>query len=104
MILEAADLRAPEGASETFEAEVRRGLDTVLSRADGYRRYELRRSIETPDRYLLLIEWESLEHHTVGFRESAAYEEWSAIVRPVFAGSPSVEHFELIAASNDAER
>jgi heme-degrading monooxygenase HmoA len=45
---------------------------------------------------LLLIEWETMEDHTVGFRESDSYKEWSAIVRPYFAKAPHVEHFELI--------
>lgn len=94
MVLEVADLRAADGGGAAFEEAIRRGLDEALSTAAGYRRHKLRRSVESPDRYLLMIEWETLEHHTVGFRESDAYRAWSEIVRPVFGAAPSVEHFE----------
>jgi heme-degrading monooxygenase HmoA len=99
MILEVADIRVPEGMQSEFEAAVRHGLDTVLSRSSGFDSYEIRRCIESPDRYLLLIRWNTLEDHTVGFRQSPAYEQWSAIVRPFFAAPPHVEHFDLVAAS-----
>jgi heme-degrading monooxygenase HmoA len=98
MILEVADIRVPDGKQEEFETAVRHGLDTVLSRSAGFRSYEVRRCIESADRYLLLIQWDSLEDHTVGFRQSAAYEQWSEIVRPFFAGAPHVEHFDLVAS------
>jgi heme-degrading monooxygenase HmoA len=99
MILEVADIRVPDGKQSEFEEAVRRGLDTVLSRSAGFHSYEVRRCIESPDRYLLLIQWDALEDHTVGFRRSPAYDEWSAIVRPHFAVSPHVEHFELAASA-----
>jgi heme-degrading monooxygenase HmoA len=53
--------------------------------------------VENPERYVLMIYWETLEDHTVGFRESAAFAEWRAIVGPYFAAPPQVEHFELVA-------
>ncbi|SDS14565.1 antibiotic biosynthesis monooxygenase family protein [Agrococcus carbonis] len=99
MVLEVADLRAADGGGEAFESTIRHGLDAVLSTSRGFVGYQLRRSVESPDRYLLMIEWASVEDHTVGFRESAAYEQWSAIVRPVFRGAPNVEHFALRASS-----
>jgi heme-degrading monooxygenase HmoA len=99
MVLEVADIRVPQGSEAEAEAAIVRGLDEVLSRARGYVRHELRRGVESPTRYLLLIEWESVDDHVVGFRESPAYDEWSAIVRPFFASPPSVEHFELAASS-----
>ncbi len=99
MILELADIRIHPGRQAEFEEAARRGLDTVLSKADGFRKYEVRRSIESAERYVLLIHWDSLEAHTVGFRTSPAYAEWRAIVGPCFAQAPFVEHFELCAAS-----
>jgi heme-degrading monooxygenase HmoA len=97
MILEVADIHTPEGEQAGFEQAIRRGLDTVLSTSPGFRGYEVRQSIEEPNRYLLMIQWESLEDHTVRFRESELYAQWSAIVRPFFAQAPAVQHFELVA-------
>ncbi|WP_436297839.1 MULTISPECIES: antibiotic biosynthesis monooxygenase family protein [unclassified Variovorax] len=54
----------------------------MLSKAPEFRNYEVRRSIESAERYVLLIHWASLEDHTVGFRNSPAYGKWRAIVRP----------------------
>lgn len=98
MILELADIRIHPGRRAEFEQAVRHGLDTVLSKAKGFRNYEVRRSIETPERYTLLIHWDTLEDHTVSFRTSPAYGEWRAIVGPFFAHPPFVEHFELCPA------
>jgi heme-degrading monooxygenase HmoA len=99
MILELADIRIHPGRQAEFEDAARRGLDTVLSKADGFRKYEVRRSIESPERYALLIHWDSLEAHTVGFRTSPAYAQWREIVGPHFAQPPFVEHFEFCSAS-----
>jgi heme-degrading monooxygenase HmoA len=67
----------------------------VIGAAAGFGGLRLLRGIESPGTYLLLVEWETLEHHTVGFRESAAFGEWRALVGPFFAAPPVVEHFEL---------
>jgi len=99
MILELADIRIHTGQHEEFEHAAKRGLDTVLSKARGFRSYEVRRSIESPDRYVLLIQWDTLEDHTVGFRTSPAHAEWRAIVGAYFAQPPVVEHFAFCAAS-----
>lgn len=99
MILEIADIRIHPGRRAEFEQAVRHGLDTVLSKATGFRKYEVRRSIETPERYMLLIHWDTLEDHTVGFRSSPAYGQWRASVGPFFVQPPFVEHFEFCAAS-----
>ncbi|WP_048441368.1 antibiotic biosynthesis monooxygenase [Caenimonas sp. SL110] len=98
MILEIADIRIKPGSEAAFEEAVRRGLDTVLAKAPGFRSYTVQRCVESPGRYVLLIEWETLEAHTVGFRESAAHAQWRAIVGPFFEKPPFVEHFEQMAA------
>jgi len=53
----------------------------------------MHRGIENPDSFLLLVEWDRLEDHMVGFRESHAFTEWRAILGPYFAGAPAVEHY-----------
>jgi heme-degrading monooxygenase HmoA len=99
MILELADIRIHAGQEAAFEEAAKRGLDTVLSKAKGFCGYEVRHSIESPDRYVLLIHWDSLEDHTVGFRTSPAHAQWRAIVGGFFAQPPHVEHFTLSAES-----
>jgi len=99
MILELADIHIPPGQHAAFEQAVQHGLNTVISKAKGFQNYELRRSIETPDRYVLQIMWDTLEDHTVGFRGSPAMTAWRAIVGPFFAQPPAVEHFEFVARS-----
>ena len=95
MILEVADFRIAEGRQAEFEAALKRGLETVISKSPGYRRSQVQHGIESSTRYLLLIEWDTLESHTVAFRGSPAFADWRAIVGPFFAEPPKVEHFEL---------
>ncbi len=99
MILELADIRIHPGKNTEFEAAIQQGLDTVISKAQGVRRYQVRRGIESPERYVLTIEWETLENHTVDFRQGPLYAQWRAIVGPFFAGAPVVEHFELVTST-----
>ena len=96
MILEQADITIAPGKQAEFDAAIARGIATVISKAKGFRGARVHKGIESPERYLLLIQWETLENHTVDFRESAAFPEWRAIVGPFFAKPPVVEHFELV--------
>jgi heme-degrading monooxygenase HmoA len=100
MILEIADFRIDSGKKAEFEAAIQRGVDTVASRAQGFRGYKVNRCIETPERYVLEIYWDTLEDHTVRFRGGPLFAEWRAIVGPYFAQPPVVEHFELVAKSS----
>jgi heme-degrading monooxygenase HmoA len=93
MILEEAVLSVCEGDATAFEAAMVKAAP-VIAGAAGYLSHELQRCVETPGRYLLLVRWETLEAHTVGFRQSAAFAEWRAIVGPFFAVPPVVEHYE----------
>lgn len=95
MILEVADIRIVPGREAEFAEAAHRGIQTVIAKSKGFLGYQVRHSIESPQRYLLLLEWETLEDHTVGFRGSAAYAEWRSIVMDFFAAPPFVEHFKL---------
>jgi heme-degrading monooxygenase HmoA len=99
MILELADIRILPGQGVAFEEAIQRGLQTVIHQAKGFQGYKVNRGIESTDRYVLQIFWDTLEDHTVGFRESPAFAQWRAIVGPFFAGPPVVEHFELVVKS-----
>ena len=94
MILEVADIRIPPGKNAEFEAAIGQGLATVIApRAKGYIAHKVQRGIESPERYLLMIWWQTLENHTVDFRGSERFAQWRAIVGPFFANAPVVEHF-----------
>jgi heme-degrading monooxygenase HmoA len=96
MILEVADIRIQVGQSAEFEAAVKRGVEGVIARAKGFRSWSVRHGIESPERYLLMIEWETLEDHTVAFRGGPLFPQWRAIVGPFFAAPPAVEHYMLV--------
>ncbi len=98
MILEVADIRIAPGQQAAFENALHRGVAEVVSTAQGYQSFELRRGMESPERYLLLIRWQTLEDHTVHFRGGPLFAQWRAIVGPFFASPPHVEHFELAVA------
>jgi heme-degrading monooxygenase HmoA len=95
MILEIADIRVHTGKHEAFKVAVEHGLSTVLSKAKGFQRYEVQHCLETPERFVLLITWDTLEDHTVGFRTSPAFTEWRKIIGEFLASPPHVEHFAL---------
>jgi len=59
----------------------------------GFLDLSLSRSIESPSTYLLLVQWEKLDDHTVGFRQSAEYQEWKALLHGFYEPFPQVEHF-----------
>ena len=100
MILELADIRIKSGQQAAFDEAIERGLKTVISHAKGFQGFKVNKGIESPERYILQIFWATLEDHTVGFRESAAFTEWRTIVVPFFAAPPNVEHFDLVVKSN----
>ena len=95
MILELADIRIQSGQQQAFEVALARGLNNVISQAKGFRGAKVNKGVENPERYVLQIFWETLEDHTVGFRESPLFTQWRSIVGPFFAAPPHVEHFEL---------
>ena len=95
MILEIADIRIPPGHQLAFEAAMDQGLKTVVSQAQGFRGAKVNHGIENPERYVLQIFWDTLEDHTVGFRQGPLFAQWRAIVGPFFAVPPVVEHFKL---------
>lgn len=92
MILEVAMLAVHAGQEPAFEAAMAKAAP-VIAGSPGYVSHELRRCVETPGRYLLLVQWETLEAHTVGFRQSPAFVQWREIIGGFFAEPPNVEHY-----------
>ena len=99
MILEVADIRIAPGQQAAFDEAIQRGLTTVVNQAKGFRGWKVNCGVESPERYLLMIFWDTLEDHTVGFRQGPLFAQWRAIVGPFFAQPPQVEHFSLVGKS-----
>jgi heme-degrading monooxygenase HmoA len=92
MILEHALITVRPDAHAEFEAGIAKARE-VISAAPGFRSFALRRGVESPNRYLLLVGWDTLEDHTVGFRESDAFAAWRSHIQPFFGGAPEVDHY-----------
>ncbi len=95
MILEVAMLQVIAGKEKSFEQD----FDTAgqyISSIKGYIKHSLKKCIELPNKYILLVEWETLEDHTIGFRQSAAYLEWKKLLHHYYDPFPTVEHFEEV--------
>ncbi len=99
MILEHADIRIPPGQQAAFAEAIQRGVETVIAKSPGFRGYKVQKGIETAERYVLMIYWDTLENHTVDFRGGPLFPQWRAIVGPFFAVPPVVEHFDLLVES-----
>ncbi len=99
MILEIADITIPPGKQAEFDAAIQQGIATAASKAKGFRGFKVNKGIEKPERYLLMIYWDTLENHTVDFRQGPLFPQWRAIVGPFFTVPPVVEHFTLLAES-----
>ena len=95
MILEVAILNVRAGCASDFESSFAKAAP-IISASPGYISHELRRCIETKDRYVLLVRWRSIEAHVTGFRDSGAYKEWKALLHHFYDPFPTVEHYESI--------
>ena len=91
MILEIAQIAVKPGMESDFEKAVAEAVP-VFRRAKGCLSMKLTRSVEFPSRYRLLVEWETLENHTVDFRGSEDFQIWRGLVSHCFDGAPEVEH------------
>ena len=97
MVLEIADFTVLPGQEDAF-ADAYRGAVTHLRDSPGFRSARMTRGIESPSRFVFLVEWDDLESHTVGFRESERFTRWRAGIGPFFHGAPRVEHFTDVPA------
>ena len=102
MILEIADIRIKPGQQAEFERVIQTASTTVFPKAKGFLSHKFHRCIESPDRYVLQLSWQTLEDHTVGFRGSSLFGEWRSMIGDFFAQPPHVEHFELVSASHQS--
>ena len=103
MILEHALLPVRPGLHADFEAAFARA-SPLIAGMPGFRGLRLSRCLEDEDTYLLLVEWDSLEDHTVGFRGSPEYQEWRRLLHSFYDPFPEVRHFATVARTAGAEQ
>ena len=99
MILEVAPLQIRPGMSAEFEAAFRTAQPIIAS-MPGYISHELRRCLERRDEYLLLVKWQTLEAHEVGFRQSAQYQTWKRLLHQFYDPFPTVSHYEAVTGAD----
>lgn len=92
MVLEVAMLDVIPGREAEFEAAFGKAESIIASMA-GYEGHRLERCLEAPHRYVLLVDWATLEDHTVGFRGAPEYSQWKALLHHFYDPFPRVEHF-----------
>ncbi|WP_041524116.1 antibiotic biosynthesis monooxygenase family protein [Gilvimarinus agarilyticus] len=95
MIIEKATLDVIPGQAAEFERAFAEA-QTIIAAMPGYREHQLHRCIEQPDRYVLLVWWNRLEDHTEGFRQSAEYQRWRALLHKFYDPFPVVEHYRQV--------
>jgi len=95
MILEVATLDVIKGMEQNFLRDFSIA-SKYLEGSKGYTRHSLMKCIEKENRWLLLVEWETLEDHTIGFRGSAEYQEWKKLLHHYYDPFPVVEHYNEI--------
>jgi heme-degrading monooxygenase HmoA len=101
VILEVALLKVRDGEGAQFEAAFREA-EPLIASAEGYLTHELQRCVEVLDQYVLLVRWRRLEDHTVGFRGSAAYQEWKRLLHHFYEPFPTVEHYRAVGREGEA--
>jgi quinol monooxygenase YgiN len=99
VILEIAEIRIRPGEQAAFEEAMGRALRTITAKAKGVAGYTLHKGVESPERYVMQVSWESLEDHMVTYFQAPEHDEWRSIVRPFYAQPATYEHFTLVTAS-----
>jgi heme-degrading monooxygenase HmoA len=95
MILEVATLKIKENLEQQFESDFLEA-GKYISSIKGYKSHSLRKCIEQRNKYILLVEWKTIEDHNIGFRTSEAYIKWKTLLHHYYEPFPVVEHYKTI--------
>jgi len=93
MILEVAILHIVKGLAEEFETAFKKA-ELLISSSKGYISHELKTCIEEDNKYILLVNWETIEAHEIGFRTSKVYQEWKVLLHHFYQPFPTVQHYK----------
>jgi heme-degrading monooxygenase HmoA len=102
MILEVAPLKIRPGRSTEFEAAFREA-QRIIAGMHGYVSHELQRCLERADEYLLLVRWQTLADHEVGFRTAPEYQEWKRLLHHFYDPFPTVSHYETVTTNDQCQ-
>ena len=91
-VLEVAILTVRHGQRDAF-LQAFATAEPLIASAPGYGGHDLCRCVESDERFLLLVWWDTVDSHTVGFRESAAYREWKTLLHHFYDPFPTVDHY-----------
>ena len=92
MVLEVGEIRVKPGSEQEF-INAYRGVRDVLASTPGCGAVRMTRGVESPSRFVLLVEWDSVEAHLDNFRATERFTSWRGLIGPYFDGAPRVEHF-----------
>ena len=95
LVLEVAILDVKPGQAQDFETAFGQAK-AIISSMDGYVSHQLQKCLEKPNRYILLVHWQTLKDHTHGFRGSSEYQEWCRLLHHFYDPFPEVEHYEIL--------
>jgi len=95
MILEVAILNVKTGEEARFEVTFAKARSIIIG-TNGYISHQLQKYIENPNKYVLLVNWQTLEDHTIGFRGSQPYKAWKEILHHYYDPLPTVERYQLV--------
>ena len=93
MILEVATLNIKRGLSADFEMNFQKA-EKIIATMKGYINHELKKCIEQDEKYILLVNWETIADHEIGFRKSDEYQEWKRLLHHFYEPFPTVEHYK----------
>ncbi|MGB6268169.1 MAG: antibiotic biosynthesis monooxygenase [Olleya sp.] len=93
MILEVAILNIKKGLSQDLEANFKKA-ELIIASNKGYISHQLKKCIEVENKYILLVNWETIEDHEIGFRTSEKYQEWKTLLHHFYQPFPKVEHYK----------
>lgn len=100
VILEVARLDVKTGETAAFEQAFSQA-QSIISSMPGYISHQLQKCVEKENRYILLVQWETLEDHIKGFRQSEQYRDWKALLHHFYDPFPEMEHYQLTLGKPD---
>jgi heme-degrading monooxygenase HmoA len=92
VVLELAILNVVPGRESEFEAAFAEAR-LLISGMPGFVSLKLCRNADVASRYVLLVEWRSVEDHRDGFRKSREYAQWSQLLHHFYEPFPTVEYY-----------
>jgi heme-degrading monooxygenase HmoA len=95
MFIERAEIPVKEGMEDAFAAAMAGRGTAILAAAPGCSKVTVGRGVESPGKFILLLEWDTVESH-IALTTTPAFDEFKSLVGPFFGGAPNMEHFEVL--------